>query len=54
MRLNLHKCLVLVEATGLEGDIKFLKSFIYKGFRYSFPVVPQNITNVECRQDLFI
>ena len=30
---------VLFETTGLEGDIKFLKSFIYKGFRYSLPKI---------------
>ena len=33
MHKLLHKCLVLVEETGLEGAPESLKPFIYKGFR---------------------
>ena len=37
------ECIFFVEATGFEGGIKSLEGFIYKGFRYSFPIVPQNL-----------
>ena len=31
------------ERPGFEGVTETLKAFIYKGFRYSFPVVPQKL-----------
>ena len=37
MHIFLHKCLFLVEATGLEGVPKSLNPFIYKGLRVFTP-----------------
>jgi hypothetical protein len=43
----------LVEMVGLEDAPKTLNPFILKGFRYSFPTIPQNFTSFsECRQAL--
>ena len=33
----------LVEATGIEGVTPFLNTFILKGLRHAFPVVPQKL-----------
>ena len=37
MHFFLHKCLILVEATGLEGVPKLQNTFIYKGLRVFTP-----------------
>ena len=37
MHVFLHKCLILVEATGLEGVDETLNPFIYKGLRVFTP-----------------
>ena len=37
MHVFLHKCLILVEATGLEGVPKLQNTFIYKGLRVFTP-----------------
>ena len=37
MHVFLHKCPILVEATGLEGVPKLQNTFIYKGLRVFTP-----------------
>ena len=43
MHVFLHKCPILVEATGLESDWHMLKAFISKRFSDYSPIVSQII-----------
>ena len=53
MHTFLHKCLVLVEATGLESELQSLKAFIFKGFRVmQCQLRPKTLILFECHQAL--